>query len=145
MANPQKTIYVALFDGMGKAKINPDGSRTFSVGHTYMFNGGSQANAVPIFTGSRNIRTLSNMVNHELGHTAGLDHVWEAKSTKDARVDIHQIKQGSHVTDNLMNSEANPTEQDRPSENGDVNFENTKIVTDGQKKDVIETVENEQN
>ncbi len=144
MANPQKTIYVALFDGIGKK--NEEGNVTG--GAAMMYDGGSQANAIPIFTGDQDRRysiwTLSNVINHELGHTGGLQHVWQRGSTADARMDINKAKQDSNVTDNLMNSEENPNVGDRPSQNGDPLIEKERTVTEGQKNKVIETVEHEQ-
>jgi len=145
ITNPAKTIYVVLFDGLGKKSENGriGGSAT-------MYDGGSQANAIPVFTGDKDRRysnkTLSNVINHELGHTGGLDHVWEKgeNNPDDVQMDYSKKKQGSNITGNLMNSEENPNVDDRPSQNGDPLIEKRRIVTDGQRDKVIKTVEHEQ-
>ena len=147
MANPQKTIYVALFDGMGEKYNDDPKDRRYTSGKTSMHEGKSQFNFVSIYTGDAAMAVfgaLSNSINHELGHTGGLYHVWDRRSPEDARMDISKIKQGLKVVRNLMNTEENPDESDRPSAN-EIPLDSEKIVTDGQRMTIIETVENEQN
>ena len=141
MANPQKTIYVALFDGFGRK--NKDGVAS---GAAMMYEGGSQANGIAIFTGLLNRRysdrTLSNVVNHELGHTAGLLHIWELGRVVNS--ENGQNPSGETNATNLMNSESNPNTEEKPSRNGDPLMEGELTTTDEQINEVIETVENEQ-
>lgn len=143
IANPKKTIYVGLLDGEGIRK--KDG--TVTAGKAFMFEGASQANLIPIFVGERGKRysalAISNILDHELGHTASLPHVWEDGSPRDAREDPSTRMQPNTILENLMNSDENPTKESKPSENG-ISIEDKKILTNGQKEKVKSTVEHEQ-
>ena len=147
LSNSQKTIYMGLFDGIGRKYSDDKNDERYISGETSMHNGKSQFNAIPIFVGSPENKytngRISNTINHELGHSGGLFHVWNRESPRDARMDIMKTKQGINVTENLMNSEENPNYSDKPSTNG-ITPDSKKIVTDGQREEVIKTVEHEQ-
>jgi RHS repeat-associated protein len=83
----------------------------------------------------RSDSSIARTFSHELGHTAGLEHPWQASNP------VGDIKQGEKgvldktVRNNLMNSDQNPT---NPSNSG------TQLTT-GQLKSVDELINNQQN
>ena len=147
IAHPQKTLYIVLQDDDGKR--NDDG--TMVGGATPMFNGATQGNIIPItvnvIQGGKRVpfsaKMVSHIINHELGHDAGLVHPWEAGSPDDILQERHKPTP-SNVIFNLMNSEENKDMTAKPSFNGNGNLEKEETTTPGQIKKVEETVSREQ-
>jgi RHS repeat-associated protein len=133
------TINVKLVDLVSDFSQNGEG--TFKAGETYI--GETQSNLIEVgitLNGKQQDQgDINYTFNHEVGHTAGLQHPWESKLSDISQPgDVSKLtpQQRKDIKSNLMNSQENPTRSLRNS--------NGSNITPGQIKKVTETIENQQ-